>query len=180
MTGREAADSDPTAFGRLPQIRYSVLSSWFWSRLFGASGLGGKASHGDCCSSDWCCQISAVFRIHLHKGFGGCSGSRCTFKVMPHQFLPRGKMILQFGRSQLGVAAFGMLRTRCFSSPVVVRVCACGHAFVCLCARSHSDVLPSLMLIGRDPVPLTSAISYTAGCPATAAVRSSSGRKFCV
>lgn len=26
MTGREAADSDPTALGRLPQIRFSMLS----------------------------------------------------------------------------------------------------------------------------------------------------------
>lgn len=58
--------------------------------------------------------------------------------------------------------------------------CARGHAFVRLCARAHSDVLPSLMLIGWDPLPLTSAISYTAGFPAAAAVRSSSGRKFCV
>lgn len=64
-------------------------------------------------------------------------------------------MILQFGRSQLGVVTFGMLRTRRFSSPRS-GACACGHAFVRLCARAHSDVLPSLTLIGWDPVPLPS------------------------
>lgn len=48
-------------------------------------------------------------------------------------------MILQLGRSQLGVVTFGMLRTRCFSSPVVVRVrvgmplCVCVHARTRMC-----------------------------------------------